>query len=241
MNMTQDRRTFLKSAAALAALAALPMGCATQHAALTGAPIVSRQKKPGLVRGAFFYPPAQLVLEGKNEDNWAPHQWFTWPGNQFVPEQQQATFTAQLRQVVAGLDLDLKLDEKPLYTDAAIQGFLNEVEQSKPEALVLINFWNTFRAKLKPILAAFKGPIIVYQPVGANHQLPPEFLRTAPRVQYIHSIENWEALERGLRAVHTKVRLAQSRMLRVSGQLKAEADSAEPFFNLPIHGIPAEH
>jgi L-fucose isomerase-like protein len=71
--------------------------------------------------------------------------------------------------------------------------------------------------------------------------LPPEFLRTAPRVQYIHSIENWEALERGLRAVHTKVRLAQSRMLRVSGRLQAEADDREAFFNLPIHGVPAEH
>ena len=237
----QDRRSFLKSAAALAALAAWPIGCATPHAALTSAPLASRKKKPGLVRGAFFYPSGQLVLEGKCEDSWAPHQWFTWPGNQFAPEQQQAKFTERLGQMTSGLGLELKMEEKPLCTEAAIQAFLQEVEQSKPEALLLINFWNTFSAKLKPILAAFKGPIIIYQPVGANHQLPPEFLRTAPRVQYIHSIENWEALERGLRAVHTKVRMAQSRMLRVSGQLKREADDSEPFFNLPIHGIPAEH
>ena len=240
-NFPLDRRSFLKSAAALAALAALPMGCATQHSALTSAPIASRKKKPGLVRGAFFYPPAQLVLDGKCEDSWAPHQWFTWPGNQFQPELQQAKFTERLQQMTAGLDLTLQLDAQAIYTDAAIQAFLNEVEQSKPEALLLVNFWNSFSPKLKTILAAFKGPIIIYQPVGANHQLPPEFLRTAPRVQYIHSIENWEALERGLRAVHTKVRLAQSRMLRVSGQLKAEADDREAFFNLPIHGIPAEH
>jgi len=237
----QDRRSFLKSAAALAALAAWPLGCATPHAALTNASFASRKKKPGLVRGAFFYPPAQLVLDGKNEDSWAPHQWFTWPGNQFAPEQQQVKFTERLRQMTAGLDLTLKLDEKPPHTEAAIQAFLNEVEQSKPEALLLINFWNSFSAKLKPILAAFKGPIIVYQPVGANHQLPPEFLRTAPRMHYIHSIENWEALERGLRAVHTKVRLAQSRMLRVSGRLQAEADDRELFFAMPIHGIPAAH
>jgi hypothetical protein len=240
-NCIQDRRAFLKSAAALAALAVWPMGCATPHGVWPGAPLASRKKKPGLVRGAFFYPPAQLVLEGKCEDSWAPHQWFTWPGNQFAPEQQQAKFTDRLRQMTGGLDLTLKLEEQPLYTEAAIQGFLQEIEQTKPEALLLINFWNSFSAKLKPILAAFKGPIIVYQPVGANHQLPPEFLRTAPRVQYIHSLENWEALERGLRAVHTKVRMAQSRMLRISGQLQREADDREPFFALPIHGIPAEH
>jgi hypothetical protein len=238
---TQDRRSFLKSAAALAALAAFPTGCATHHVALPSAPRAGRAKKPGLVRGAFFYPPAPLVLEGKCEDSWAPHQWFTWPGNQFAPEQQQAKFTERLRELSAALDLTLKLDETPIYTDAAIQAFLNELEQSKPDALLLINFWNSFSPKLRPILAAFRGPIIVYQPVGANHQLPPEFLRTAPRVHYIHSIENWDALERGLRAVHAKVRLAQSRMLRVSGPLKNEADDREAFFEMPIHGVPAEH
>jgi hypothetical protein len=237
----QDRRAFLKSAAALAALAAWPLGCATSRPTWTHASLAPRKKKPGLVRGAFFYPPAQVVLEGKNEDGFAPHQWSTWPGNQFAPEQQQAKFTERLRQMTAGLDLTLKLDEQPLYTDAGIRAFIQEVEQTRPEALLLLNFWNTFSAKLRPILEAFKGPIIVYQPVGANHQLPPEYLRTAPRVQYIHSIENWAALERGLRAVHTQVRLAQSRMLRVSGRLQAEADDREPFFHLPIHGVPADH
>ncbi len=235
----QDRRTFLKSTAALAALAAWPIGFAAQPAALAGELAAGRKKKPGLVRGAFFYPPAQLVLDGKCEDSWGKHQWFTWPGNQFEPEQQQAKFTERLREIGAGLDLELRLDEKAIYTDAAIEAFVGEIEQSKPEALLLVNFWNTFSAKLEPILAAYKGPIIVYHPVGSNHQLPPEFLRVAPRVQYIHSIENWEAIERGLRAVHAKVRMAQSRMLRVSGQLKTEADDAEPFFQLPIHGVPA--
>ncbi|MBN2506308.1 MAG: hypothetical protein JXQ71_06405 [Verrucomicrobia bacterium] len=234
----QDRRSFLKSTAALAALAAWPMGCATGPGTLAGAGFARRRKSPGLVRGAFFYPPAQVVLDGKCEDGWRSHQWFTWPGNQFAPEQQQAKFTGRLREIVADLDLTLKLEDGPLSTDAAIGAFVADVERSKPEALLLINFWNSFSPKLKPILAAFKGPIIVYQPVGANHQLPPEFLRTAPRVQYIHSVENWDALERGLRAVHAKVRLAQSRLLRVSGQLQRETDHVEPFFKLPIHGIP---
>jgi L-fucose isomerase-like protein len=69
--------------------------------------------------------------------------------------------------------------------------------------------------------------------------LPPEYFRTAARVQYIHSIENWEALERGLRAVHARTRLAQSRLLRVSGRLTAEARDTEPFFQTPILGVPA--
>jgi hypothetical protein len=239
MNMQQDRRTFLKSTAALAALAVWPMGCATTPASqLSSSP---RKKKPAVIRGAFFYPLAEDVLAGKAEDGWAKHQWFTWPGNQYEPEAQQAKFLAKVRELTTGLDLTLALEEKPLCTDAGIRAFMNSVEASKPDALLLFNFWNSFSPKLKPILEGFKGPIILYHPVGANHQLPPEYFRTAARVQYIHSIENWAALERGLRAVHTRTRMAQSRLLRVSGQLTKEADATEPFFGTPIHSVPADH
>jgi hypothetical protein len=233
----QDRRTFLKSAATIATLAVWPFGCATTSPSLGQASL--RKKNPGLVRGAFFYPPAQVVLDGKCEDSWAPHQWFTWPGNQFQPVAQQARFMEKLREMTAGLDLKLDMDEKALYTDEAIRAFIAGLGTSKPEALVLVNFWNSFSPKIKSIIEAYTGPIILYHPVGANHQLPPAYFREAPRVQYIHSVENWEALERGLRSVHAKVRLAQSRMLRVSGQLQKPADATEPFFGLAIHGVPA--
>ncbi len=239
MSLPQDRRTFLKSTTALAALAVWPLGCA--NIAPTQFSSTPRKKKPAVIRGAFFYPSAEDVLAGRAEDGWAKHQWFTWPGNQFEPEAQQAKFLAKLRELTADLDLTLALEEKPLRTNAGIAAFMNAVEASKPDALLLFNFWNSFSPKLKPILEAFKGPIILYHPVGANHQLPPEYFRTAARVQYIHSIENWAALERGLRAVHARTRMAQSRLLRVSGQLTKETDATELFFGTSIHGVPAEH
>ncbi len=235
----QNRREFLVSAAAIAAMAAWPTGCATfpQIAPLAKA----RPKKPAVIRGAFFYPSQEVVLAGKCEDGWHTQQWSTWPGNQFEPEAQQAKFLEQVRRLAAGLDLQLALEEKAIFTDAAIQAFIADIAKTKPDALLLFNFWNTFSAKLKPILAAYQGPIIVYQPVGASHQLPPEFLRTAPRVHYIHSVENWAELERGLRTIHAKNLLAQSRMLRVSGKLTAEADDREEFFGMAIHGVPPNH
>lgn len=237
MSMPLDRRTFLKSTTALAALAVWPIGCATTPSSqLSSSP---RRKNPAVVRGAFFYPSAEDVLEGKAEDGWAKHQWFTWPGNQFEPEAQQAKFLAKLNELTADLDLTLALEEKPLCTDAGIRAFMSSVEASKPDALLLFNFWNSFSAKLKPILEDFTGPIILYHPVGANHQLPPEYFRTAACVQYIHSIENWAALEHGLRAIHTRTRMARSKLLRVSGQLTKETDATEPFFGTAIHGVPA--
>jgi len=233
-----DRRTFLKSTAALTGLALWPLG--GFGAAASGFNLSPRPKKPGLIRGAFFYPPAEVVLAGKAEDGWSKHEWFTWPGNQFAPEQQQTKFLDQLRRRTAGLDLTLALEEKALYTDAGIRAFVASLDTNKPDALLLFNFYNTFSAKLRPILDAWKGPIILYHPVGANHQLPPEYFRTAPRLQYIHSIENWDALERGLRAVNAMTRMAQSRLLRVAAQFKEQKNTAEPFFGTAIRGVPAE-
>jgi hypothetical protein len=238
LSLSSDRRTFLKSTAALAALSLWPLDSFGSTAPSLN--LSPRKKKPALIRGAFFYPPADVVLAGKNEDGWAQHEWFTWPGNQFEPEQQQAKFLAQVRRITADLDLTLALEEKPLYTDAAIRAFISSLETTKPDALLLFNFWNTFSAKLRPILAAWKGPIILYHPVGANHQAPPEFFRTAPRVQYIHSIENWDALERGLRSIHAMTRMAQSRMLRLASQFKTETETTEPFFRLGVRGVPAD-
>lgn len=193
------------------------------------------------MRGAFFYPPAEVVLAGQLEDNWRVHQWFTWPGNQFQPEQQQKRFMEQVRRIAQDLDLALQIEEAPIYTDAKIAAFAQEVKTTNPDALLLFNFWNSFSPKMRVILEAFKGPIILYHPVGANHQLPPEYLRKAERVEYIHSIENWEALERALRVLHAHHRMAQGRLLRVSGQVATESDAREPFFGTAIHTVPADH
>ena len=240
MNPSLDRRSFLKVATALSALALWPAGCASLMPGTTSLS-APRAKKPARVRGAFFYPPAEVVLRGEFEDGWAEYKWSTWPGNQFKPEEQQAKFMDHINGMAGGLDLTLSIDKAPIYTKAGIQAFIREVEATKPDALLLINFWNTMSAKLGPILDAFDGPIILYHPVGANHQLPPAKFQTAPRVQYIHSIENWDAMERGLRSVHAQTRMAQSRLLRVSGQVNSESDAVEPFFGAAIHSVPADH
>jgi len=236
--MEQDRRSFLKSAAAVAALAMLPAGCVSKMPVNLRPPAVS--KKPGTIRGAFFYPSEQDVLDGKCEDHWSGQKWFTWPGNQFRPGEQQARFMARLRQIAEPLGLKLDIDEKPISTNAGIEVFNKGVESSRPDAIILFNFWNSFSSKLKPIIDSYKGPIIVYQPVGANHQLPPELFRASPRLQYIHSVEDWDALERGLRAVYARTSLSQSRLLRVSGQTKVESDSLEPFLGMALHTVPAD-
>lgn len=239
MDTNCSRRTFVKCMGAAATCAMLPESVA-MAAAADIAPII-RKKTPGIVRGAFFYPPQDLVDAGGCEDTWNKHKWSTWPGNQFKAGEQQAKFLEELGRMAAPLDLTLALDKAPLYTDAAIDRFIQDISSSKPDALLLINFWNSFSKKIYPILDAYDGPIILYHALGANHQLPPEKFRTSPRVFYIHSMENWEALERGLRAVHARTWMRQSKLLRVSGQTQEESDDAEKFLETKIHVVPAAH
>lgn len=191
--------------------------------------------------GAFFYPSTDAVLRGEFEDYWQSQKWCTWPGNQFRPEAQQLKFTKQINRISEGIDIKLAVKEKPIYSSQGIENFIQEVRSTAPDALLLFNFWNTLSSKLAPVLDAFDGPIIVYHPVGANHQLPPKHFETAQHVQYIHSIENWDALERGLRSIHAHSQMSQSRLLRVSGQISSETDTVEPFFGTAIHSVPAEH
>ena len=84
-----NRREFLATAGAFGAAAFVSRAMAAESAALPSLPWAKMNKKPARVMVAFLYPPADVVNEGKMEDGWAPHNWFTWPGNQFEPEQQQ--------------------------------------------------------------------------------------------------------------------------------------------------------
>jgi len=173
-------------------------------------------KTPARIRVVFLYPPADVVNAGKNEDGWAPHRWFTWPGNQFQPEAQEQTFTRKIKEMADRIGLDVAFAPKAVYQDAKVREYIADTKASGCDGVVVVNFWNTF-AKWSLQIAAESAPTaIVYQPVGSNHQLPPADLRNAEGIFYIHSIENWDEIERGLRAVHTSKMLAQSRLLRVT-------------------------
>ena len=182
---------------------------------------------------------AQVVLDGKCEDGWAPQHWFTWPGNQFVPEGEQQWFAGQVRGIAGGLDVELGLDEAPIFTDAGVAAFIAGIEADRPDALLLFQFWNSFSAMVAPILDAYDGPVLLYQPVGSNHQLPPARFRGGRRLQYIHSVRNRAALERGLRAVHAWNRMAKGRLLRVSGRAAEASEAREPLFGTTLATVPA--
>lgn len=232
------RREFLALAGAVGASTMLS-SLLTTEAQAGEALMPPREKKPARILAAFLYPPADVVTAGKMEDGWAKNQWFTWPGNQFQPEAQQEKFTAKIREMAAQLGIEIEFAPQAIYQQAKVDEFIADAKQSAPDAVLIVNFWNTmWKAALQ--MAQESAPTaIVYQPVGSNHQLPPEPLRTAEGLYYIHAIENFDEIERGLRAVRAKKMLAQSRLLRVSGRVTEAARGLEETLGVELLDIPA--
>jgi hypothetical protein len=176
------------------------------------------KKVPAKVKVAFLYPPAEVVIAGEFEDSWAPNNWFTWPGNQFEPERQEKLFTSKISEIAGKLGIDVSFESKAIYQKAKVDEFIRRTKDEKPDAVLIVNFVNSLRDWSFEMATKIAPAAIVYQPVGANHQLPPENLMNTKGIYYIHSIENWDEIERGLLAVRAKKMLAQSRLIRISDQ-----------------------
>ena len=233
------RREFLALGGAMGA-SVLLSNLAADRAGAAEPAMPPLAKKPARVLAAFLYPPADVVNEGKMEDSWAPHHWFTWPGNQFQPEAQQEKFTARIRAMAESLGIEVEFTPRSIYQQAKVDEFIAHAKQTAPDAVLIVNFWNTL-SKWALRMATESAPTaIVYHSVGSNHQLPPAALRKAEGMYYIHSIENFDEIERGLRAVRAKKMLAQSRLLRVFGKAKAGSRDCEKTLGVELVNVPAD-
>ncbi|HOJ73653.1 MAG TPA: hypothetical protein PLQ89_03990 [Phycisphaerae bacterium] len=233
-----DRREFLAAAGVLGA-AGLVRRAAAQAAGGLALPLAPREKSPAKVMVCFLYPPADVVNAGQNEDSWAKYHWFTWPGNQFEPEQQERKFTDKIRQIADRLGVQVEFQPQGIWREAKVREFIERAKASRPDAALVVNFWNTFSKWSHQIATEAAPTAIVYHSLGSNHQLPPDYLRNAEGLFYIHSIENWDEIERGLRAVRARKMLAQSRMLRVSGRVKEPELSTEERLGVDVIEVPA--
>ncbi|GMU22045.1 MAG: hypothetical protein AMXMBFR13_21330 [Phycisphaerae bacterium] len=235
-----DRREFLAAAGALGVLGYASGAGAAEPTAPLELPLSRIDKQPARVMVAFLYPPADVVNNGQMEDSWRVHNWFTWPGNQFEPEQQEQKFAAQIKALAAKLGVTVEFQPKAIYQEAKVKEFIASAKAARPDAVLIVNFWNTFSKWSFQMATESAAPAaIVYHPVGSNHQLPPDYLRNTEGLYYIHSIENWDEIERALRAVRARKMLAQSRLLRISGRVQAPAASREPKLDVSVVEAPA--
>ncbi|MCL2743108.1 MAG: hypothetical protein FWE67_04585 [Planctomycetaceae bacterium] len=233
-----DRRDFLKIGGTAAAFGGIWAATALAQNADGTPKVPVIEKKKTKIAVLFMYPPADVVNEGRMEDSWAVNQWFTYPGNQFEPEMNQQKYTKKIKEFADKYDIELDF-QGVLYTKAAMAEFIAKTKAAPPDTLLVVNFWNTFSPWVLDMSQQLEAlPMIVYHPVGSNHQHPPKGLMTAPNITYIHSLENWDALENAMSATSAVKVMAQSRLLRVS-EVKESKQATDKNLGIDIITIPA--
>jgi len=233
-----NRRDFLKISGTAAALGGFWATTALAQNS-NGTPVVSViEKKKTKMAVLFMYPPADVVNAGRLEDSWAVNNWFTYPGNQFEPEMNHEKYTKKIVEFAKTYNIDLDF-RGVVYTKASVADFVAKTKAAPPDTLLVVNFWNTFSSWVFEMSQELESlPMILYHPVGSSHQHPPKSLMTAPNMVYIHSIENWEALENAMVAANARKMMSQSRLLCIA-DVREPRKSLEENLGIEIVTVPA--
>ncbi|MBN2295785.1 MAG: hypothetical protein JXM70_25360 [Pirellulales bacterium] len=211
-----NRREFV--ATGTAALGAISLASMAASAAETHEPMPARKKEPAVVKVVFLYPRPEDCDAGKAEASWQEHHWHPYPGNQFRHDEQRDKFAKKISEMAKRIGMRVDIQPGHLNTSAKAKEYAAKLKPQKPDALLVVSLSDPCHKWAFEMIQTVGVPGILYVPTGADHQLPHESFRKTPGLQFINSIENWDEIERSLRAVHAKKMLGQSRMLRVSGK-----------------------
>ncbi|MBN1342848.1 MAG: hypothetical protein JXQ73_09230 [Phycisphaerae bacterium] len=196
------------------------------------------QKSPAVVKALFLYPQPEDCDQGKAEASWQEHHWHPYPGNQYRHAEQQAKFTQKVGEMGKRIGMRIDFAPKSLKADVEVDRYIAETKPTKPDATLIFCLSSASAGKAHKIAQQIDAPAIVYLPTGASHHRPPEQLTKTKGLHFIHSIENWEEIERSLRAVHAKKMLGQSRVLRV-GNYDGVKKSTHGRLGTEVVAIPA--
>lgn len=224
-----NRREFL--AAAGAATTALTLLSVPSAAEPREAERAAHSKRPARVRVAFLYPPSKSF-----SDN--PDGWWSWPGNEFGAEGRQSVYTEKLREMEKKLGLQLTVENASIATEDDANHFSERVRTDSPDGVLLIVFSNYSPPHADLILKEMEQlgvPVIVFIGLGVKHGSINKYWR--PGVYFIQSLDNFEAIEYGLRMIGAKKRLQQSRILSIT-EAAASSESTDPFLGVLVRVIP---
>ncbi len=158
------------------------------------------------IRSVFFYPPSHTYAED-------PDAWWSWPGNDFDAEGRQQEYLAQLKEMGERLGLDISREEGSLWTAGQTDALIQELESEPPGGLLIVLFANHSRGQADRLSAAAEKlgiPVVYYIALGVTHGPGPRFRQYRREgLHFVMSLENFEAIERGLRLIRQGEPLGQ--------------------------------
>jgi len=209
-----SRRTFLQTAGGTAAGLSLAPRWFSSLALAQGGP---NGKKPAVVRVAFIYPPtADLDKVG----------YYSWPGSSFDAEGRQRRYTARLAQIERKLGMRIEVTPQTLDTAEQVTGFINDVKASKPQGLLLIPFKKGHWPHVTRIVEETQIPSVILATLGILLVGHVRQMHRTPGAYLINSLDNLDAVERGMKMIRTASVMRQSRIINIDGKQTRQSQVA---------------
>jgi len=190
-----------------------------------------RKKEGATVRAAFLYPPSQTFSDDLDG-------WWSWPGNEFNAEGRQKSYTAALQEIEKRLGMKIITENRSVANNEDTQQLIREIETTRPDGLLLIMFYNRSLPQANMLLEAAQKlniPVVFFIGLGVKHGSVSHYRR--PGVYFIQSLDNLEAIEYGMRMIHTRKHLKQSLLLSITEADKPR-EGTEQFFGIKVRVIP---
>lgn len=223
-----DRRQFLTATGATfgaLSLSAIRADAADRPAGATA------EKQDAVVRVVFLYPPSKGFADN-------PNGWWSWPGNEFDAEGRQKQYMAAFRKIEEKLAIRIVADQGSVAGTADAQRLAKELAADRPDGLLLVMFYNRSLRQADLLLKVaedLKLPTIFFIGLGVKHGAVGQYRREG--VYFIQSLDNLDAIERGLRMIHARKRMSQSRLLSIT-EAKEPREGVEPFWGTTVRVVP---
>ena len=221
------RREFLQTMGTAAGAVALLSSGAIAPAAEQQA--AAPRKKLAVIRGGFAYPPSETL---RQEGYWS------WPGSTFDAESHQRTYTAKIRALAEKLGLQIQMEETPFDQEADVARFIGEVKKSPPDGLLLIPFKKGHWPHILRIIDETKVPSIVLATLGVLLVNQINQLHRRPGAYLINAMDDFEAVETGLKLIRGARRMKESLLLNISGSGTKEV--TVPVLGTRVRTVPLE-
>jgi hypothetical protein len=166
-------------------------------------------KKPAVVRAAFVYPPTASLRQAG---------YYSWPGSNFDAEGRQRQYLGKLQALEAKLGIRLHAEQTPLDAEAAVTEFIRQVQAEPPDALFLVPFKKGHWPHVTRIVEETKVPTVVLATLGVLLVPMVRELHRRPGVYLINSLDNFDAVEQGLRMVRAASWMKQGTILNIARQ-----------------------
>ena len=233
-----SRRAFLYTTGITAVGAPLMfMGCsktgdlaAGESGAPSPQPATNSPKKQAGVRTVFVYPPSKKLAK--------PNGWWSWPGREFNAEGRQGQYTAELKKIQERLGMKIAVDDQPVASMQDARRVADEITKNKPDGLLIVLFFNRSMKEIEVLLKAAdvaEIPTVFYITLGVKHGPVNRYRR--PGLYFIQSLDNFEAIEYGMRMIDTRMRLAQSRLLSITNA-RGVSEKTESFLGINVRTVP---